>query len=61
MSDYGTPVHVDYPHEPGRLYDCFACETSCNCSGNVGELPCIYCAEQEDTLSEFAATDSFAY
>lgn len=22
--------HVDYPHEPGTLYDCDACESECH-------------------------------
>lgn len=23
--------HASYPHEPGTLYDCEACETECFC------------------------------
>lgn len=37
-------THVDYPHEPGRLYDCPACESECHCSGKDGETDCVYCA-----------------
>lgn len=37
-------VHADYPHEPGRLYDCPACEAVCHCA--PGTAPCIRCAEQ---------------
>jgi hypothetical protein len=42
--------HADYPHEPGRLYDCPLCEQMCFCGletdGEVrkGETECIYCA-----------------
>lgn len=32
--------HVDYPHEPGRLYDCPACESRCNCT--AGYTQCVY-------------------
>lgn len=54
MADYGTSEHVDYPHTPGTLYDCVACETACNCSGVEGDTMCIYCAETFATLaSEF--------
>ena len=27
-----TVPHVDYPHEPGYLYDCAACESACHCA-----------------------------
>lgn len=30
-----TRVHVDYPHNPGRLYDCDACEARCHCTPNT--------------------------
>lgn len=36
------PAHADYPHEPGRLYDCPACEAECHCV--MEEEPCVYCA-----------------
>lgn len=32
--------HVNYPHFPGRLYDCPACEERCHCQ--PGETECIY-------------------
>ena len=32
--------HVDYPHEPGYLYDCPACEASCHCED--GSAECVY-------------------
>ena len=34
--------HADYPHDPGTLYDCQACEESCYCG--VSHSPCVYCA-----------------
>lgn len=44
----GTPLdeipHADYPHEPGRLYDCARCESECFCSGDPGETECVFCA-----------------
>ena len=38
--DSGEPAHVDYPHEPGRLYDCPACEARCHCT--PGDAQCVY-------------------
>lgn len=32
--------HVDYPHFPGRLYDCPACEAKCHCK--AGETECVF-------------------
>lgn len=32
--------HADYPHEPGRLFDCPACEAQCHCA--PGEAECVY-------------------
>jgi hypothetical protein len=32
--------HADYPHEPGRLYDCQACEASCHCTADGTE--CVW-------------------
>jgi hypothetical protein len=34
--------HVNYPHFPGALYDCKACEHRCHCTGAQGETVCIY-------------------
>lgn len=37
--------HVNYPHEPGRLYDCPACEDQCHCTPAVArgeETECIW-------------------
>jgi hypothetical protein len=36
----GVHKHNDYPHNPGQLYDCAACENNCFCDG-VDE--CVYC------------------
>lgn len=35
-----TIEHVDYPHEPGRLFDCPACDARCYCSADTAE--CVY-------------------
>lgn len=40
--------HADYPHEPGRLYDCAACESECFCTGNPGDTECVFCALSEE-------------
>ena len=32
--------HADYPHQPGRLYDCPACEAACHCT--QGDAECVY-------------------
>lgn len=34
------PEHNSYPHEPGTLYDCAACESACHCT--PGNSECIY-------------------
>lgn len=34
------PAHVNYPHEPGRLFDCPACDARCHCV--AGALECVY-------------------
>lgn len=36
-----TPGHVDYPHEVGTLYDCYACESECYCDE---DLSCLHCS-----------------
>src|SRR5687767_11843694 len=33
--------HADYPHTPGTLYDCAACEARCHC--RPGETLCVFC------------------
>ena len=40
--------HVNYPHTPGYLPDCPACEYACHCGPGVAagsEEPCVYHAE----------------
>ncbi len=34
-------THVDYPHQPGYLYDCPACEAQCHCEGTQ-DSSCVY-------------------
>lgn len=34
------PQHADYPHEPGRLPGCPACEARCHCTPGTAE--CVY-------------------
>lgn len=34
------PQHADYPHEPGRLHDCPACEDHCHCT--PGYTECVF-------------------
>ncbi len=38
-----TEQHANYPHEPGHLYDCPACEASCHCT--AGYTQCVYDGE----------------
>jgi hypothetical protein len=33
-------THVNYPHEPGRLHDCPACEAACHCTPGTAE--CVF-------------------
>jgi hypothetical protein len=53
-----TSGHVGYPHEPGRLVDCLACEAECFCNPGIGwtpdlpVTPCVYCAEQMDAFED---------
>jgi hypothetical protein len=47
--------HVDYPHHPGYLYGCPACEARCHCE--AGDAPCVWeghipcCAGMDDGSS----------
>lgn len=41
LIDPPTVVHADYPHQPGTLYDCPACESACFC---IGGSACVHCA-----------------
>lgn len=51
VTDVG-PWHVDYPHEPGRLYDCALCESQCFCTGDPGHTECVYCAVHPERRAE---------
>lgn len=51
-------THADYPHEPGRLHDCLACETRCYCDG---EPACIHCDQHESGECSCAANDCQAH
>jgi hypothetical protein len=37
--------HVDYPHTPGTLYDCPACEADCFCADG---FRCVHCALEDE-------------
>jgi len=41
--------HADYPHTPGSLYDCVACEKECHCVDP--DDTCVHCAITEELLS----------
>lgn len=41
-------VHSGYPHEPGRLHDCWACELECHCTNDPGHTQCVYCAYEQE-------------
>lgn len=37
-------MHVEYPHEPGMLFDCADCENGpCVCTEQMGGCVSIYC------------------
>ena len=38
-------AHNEYPHEPGYLYDCEACESSCHCT--PGNAECVWSGHSE--------------
>lgn len=42
MCDPWTPKHHDYPHQPGTLYGCAACERECLCDSSSSR--CVYCS-----------------
>ena len=47
----GDPArqHIGYPHLPGRLYDCPACEARCHCT--PGDAECIYTGQHNGMAS----------
>ena len=38
--------HVDYPHDPGHLYDCAACESDCHCAPD--SALCVHCTIEHE-------------
>lgn len=42
--------HVNYPHWPGRLYDCRACESACYCV--AGETECVYAGTHNGSAAD---------
>lgn len=40
MHTPAQPSHSTYPHHPGYLYDCEACEAECHCA--TGNSQCIW-------------------
>ena len=51
--DPAAVPHADYPHLPGTLYDCPACESVCYCGfkGNT-LMSCVHCAGQTEAAEE---------
>lgn len=54
------PLHADYPHNPGTLYDCPACESRCHCHDlaqalalDLGEADwlCVSCAIAAEAIA----------
>ena len=39
--------HSSYPHVPGFLSGCWACETECLCFDEEGIMACVYCLSLE--------------
>lgn len=50
MRDIAEIVHVNYPHEPGYLYDCQACEAECHCE--PGGTECVWSGHDETGITE---------
>lgn len=42
--------HVNYPHYPGYLYDCPACEAECHCT--EGNAVCVFDGEHNGLAAE---------
>lgn len=41
--------HADYPHLPGALWDCPACEAECFCEPlPAAQYPCVFCDAEEE-------------
>lgn len=41
--------HNEYPHTPGYLYDCAACESSCHCT--PGHAECVFEGQHNGSAS----------
>lgn len=48
--------HIDYPHHPGTLYDCPACERECYCAPG---LDCVHCALESEALRMDTKTEQY--
>jgi hypothetical protein len=48
-------IHANYPHEPGRLYDCVACESVCHCTR--GSTECVFDGEHNGLSDESEDTE----
>jgi hypothetical protein len=55
--NHGVPqpaaVHVDYPHQPGTLYDCPVCETVCFCDNGFQCVHCVLAADAAEVAAMF--------
>lgn len=52
--------HADYPHEPGYLIGCQACEGACHCGPGVQagtETECVFDGEHNSLLADLAADE----
>lgn len=50
--------HADYPHDPGYLFDCLACEDHCHCGradGKAiqGQAACVFGECNDDEVFEW--------
>lgn len=53
--DDDSEQHTDYPHEPGYLYGCPACEASCHCGPGVAdgrETQCVWSGHDDNEGDE---------
>jgi hypothetical protein len=44
-----SPKHVDYPHSPGYLFGCWACESECHC--RPGNAQCVYWGHEVEEVA----------
>lgn len=50
-----TEGHINYPHEPGYLIDCAACESKCHCI--EGNAECVWSGHDDVTPEELRTED----